>query len=112
MGRITQWLSGLSPFKGPKARIEITVETNETWDVQWFRQSKSELCPVCGAETIFIPFDLGTQVVRAETRFIEELIEHSQVHFSRAGPEKQLICLSSLKRSVEEHSLKKITTET
>jgi hypothetical protein len=103
MGRITQLLSGLSPFAASKKSIEITVETNETWNFHWFRQTRSELCPICGAETIFIPVDLGEKVVRADIRFIDELIEGGQVHFDTAAKE-DLLCLSSLRRSMEKYS--------
>jgi hypothetical protein len=111
MQKMTQWFSDLGFFRHRKARIEITVETNETWGVEWFRQSRGELCPTCGAETIFIPSNLGAQVVRVEEELIDGLIENGRVHFSEGGEDERLICLSSLKRSTEKHSVEKTTIE-
>lgn len=111
MQKMTQWFFGLVPFRRRKEKIEITVETNETWGVQWFRQSKSEICPVCGSVTIFISPDLGAQLVQADISLIRGLIDSGQVHFNESDKNEQLICLSSLKRSMEKHSLETLVTE-
>lgn len=104
---MTQWFLELGLFRRRKERIEIAVETNETWKVEWFRESRSELCPVCGAETIFIPAEIGAQVVRADSAVIEDLLDTGQVHSSDGADGESRICLSSLKRSMEKESLKK-----
>jgi hypothetical protein len=101
MQRMTQWFFGLRIFARQKKKVEITVETSETWGIKWFRQSKSEICTQCGAETIFVSPDLGVQIVGPEPAVIYGLIDSGRVHSNGKQGHERLICLSSLRQSLE-----------
>lgn len=102
MHKMAQWFFGLRPFRRREGRIEITVETNETWGIQWFRQRESEHCPKCGAETVFVPADTGTEVPKADIEFLRRLIDNGRVHIKEVSDKDRLIRLNSLERVTNE----------
>lgn len=110
MQRMTQWFFRLGTL-ARKKRVEITVETNETWGIKWFRQSKSELCSRCCAETFFISPDLGAHVVCLEPAVVNGLIDSGLVHSNGKQGHERLICLSSLEQAMERHSRQEISKE-
>lgn len=101
---MTQWKNLRDFFSRQKEKVEITVETKESWEVHWFKKSRAELCRVCKAETIFVPTNLAAQIVRAEKVPIENLLTDEEIHFRQSSNEEKLVCLASLKRALEKHS--------
>lgn len=101
MFTMAQWLSWRWLFSRRKERIEISVETKESWEVHWFKKSRAELCPLCEAETIFIPLDLGAQIIQASVEEIENLVKNGNVHFRQTAEMERLVCLSSLKKEMK-----------
>lgn len=98
-----QWFCEHEWFKRDRERIEITVETKESWEIHWLRQSRAQMCRICQTETIFIPVDLGTQIVQTENRFVENLIADGKIHFRQSADNDRLICLASLKKEIEKN---------
>lgn len=111
MFTMAQWLNWRWLFSRRRERIEISVETKESWEVHWFKKSRAELCPLCEAETIFIPFDLGAQIIQTEVEEIENLVRNGKVHFRQTAEMEKLICLSSLKKSMEKNSTQNFLKE-
>jgi hypothetical protein len=109
--KMTQWLFGRRLFSRRPEKIQITVETCETWDVQWFRQSRIELCPICGAETVFIPPPQAAQIVQFDAAELERFLANGNVHFKQTPENERLICLDSLKRTLEHNSTRRFPTE-
>lgn len=99
MNIMAQWLNRLGIFPRRKEKIEITVETKESWEINLFRQSRTDFCPRCKSDTVFIPPDLGVRIVGDGIEKIEDLMKSGAVHFTNT-PEK-LVCLSSLKNEFE-----------
>jgi hypothetical protein len=104
MSKLTQWFFGREPESRRKEKVEITVETKETWDVRWFRQSRAEMCLICRTETIFVPLDLAAQIIRTEIERIENLVSNGEIHFREDFENEKLICFASLKRAMENSS--------
>lgn len=48
-------------------------------------------------ETIFVPSDLGNQIVRIDQENIADLIVEGRLHLSNSPETKSFICLQSLK---------------
>lgn len=108
---MAQWFNWRGLFSRRRERIEISVETRESWEVHWFKKSRAEHCPLCEAETIFIPFDLGAQIIQVDMEAIENLVKSGKVHFRQTPEMEKLICLSSLKKSMEKGSTQKLLKE-
>lgn len=105
---MAQWLNWRWLFWRRREKIEITVETTESWEIHWLRRSKTENCPFCQAEAIFVPRDLGAQIIRADLDAIEKMVTSGKVHVTLSDDKESLICLASLKKSVEKKSVRKI----
>ncbi len=101
METMRQWLNWWKIFTRSKQKIEITVETKESWEINWFRRSKTSLCPVCKMETVFVPAELGVRIMETDKTEIEKLISDGKAHFNESSGTEKLICLSSLKNEVE-----------
>lgn len=102
------WLDWRRMFARQKEKIEITVETSESWEVQWFRQSKTECCPTCGAETFYIPPEIAAQVIRKDDEAIKNFLKSGQIHYGERAENETLICLSSLKKAAAQNTTRKI----
>ena len=98
---MAQWkiLRGL--FSRPKEKIEITIETNESWEISWFRKSRTESCPVCRTETISVPEELGAEIIGKDLSEIRELMRNEEIHYFNPDGNETLICLASLKKAFE-----------
>lgn len=57
-------------------------------------------CPKCGMETIFVPSDLGNQIVRIDKETISDLIAEGRIHLENSPDTKSFICLQSLKNEL------------
>lgn len=104
---MTQWLDWRRMFARRKEKVEITVETRESWEVRWFRQSRAEQCPTCRAETIFIPPEIAAEIIQADAETIKNLMESGRVHFGDTAENERLICLSSLKKTAAQNTTQK-----
>ena len=104
---MAQWFNWRGLFSRRRKRIEISVETRESWQVCRFKESITELCPLCRAETIFIPLDSGVRIFQSDVYIIENLIKTGKVHFRQSADMEKLICLFSLQESTAENSTKK-----
>jgi hypothetical protein len=60
MQKMSQWIRAHRPFQRRSERIEITIETSETWDLEWRSQSRNEVCPKCGCESTLLPLNAGS----------------------------------------------------
>jgi hypothetical protein len=101
MNTIVNWLNRRGFFSRGTEKIEITVETKESWEINWFRRSKTSQCPHCKAETVFVPADLGLQIIKADGNEIEKLISDGKIHFTDTNDKEKMICLTSLKNEYE-----------
>lgn len=104
---MTQWLDWRRMFARRREKIEITIETSESWEIRRFRQSQAERCPVCRAETIFIPPDLAAQIAQTSENAIEDILKNAAVHFIENAEKQPLICLSSLKKTLTKDAAQK-----
>jgi hypothetical protein len=111
MYKMTQWFFRHGLFWRRREKIEITVETKESWEISWLRQSKTEFCSICQTETIFLPPELGAQIANVESSAIESLIVRGKIHIKQTPPEEKLVCLASLKRELEKENKTKFLKE-
>lgn len=96
MRKMSQWFWPLRRFHKRRERIEITIETSETWDYQWLRENRSEDCPKYGCESVFVPPDVGAEVIRVDTTLLNGWAETGRVHFSEYPTDDRPFCLKSL----------------
>lgn len=101
MNTITDWLNRRGFFSRRREKIEITVETKESWEINWFRRSKTSECPNCQAETIFIPAVMGIQIIKTDENEFEKLISDGKIHFTGSTDKEKMICLTSLKNEYD-----------
>lgn len=101
MNTIANWLNRRGFFSRRREKIEITVETKESWEINWFRRSKTSQCPHCRAETIFIPAEIGNQIIKADEDEFEKLLSDGKIHFTNSTDQEKMICLTSLKNEYE-----------
>jgi hypothetical protein len=85
-------------FRKQKERIEITIETNESWEVHSLQKTVTNHCQECGKETVFVPTDLGMQIAQANEEEITNLLTAGKLHLTDSAEEKKLVCLQSLKK--------------
>ena len=104
---MAQWFDWRRLFSPRRKKIEITVETNESWEIRWLRKSRTELCRTCKTETVFVPSELGAQIAQTEIEVIENLLSSGKVHFYESPEREKLICLSSLNGEFEKQNGKK-----
>jgi hypothetical protein len=59
-------------------------------------KTRTKLCKKCGIETIFVPFDLGLQIVKADIVAKVNLLSNGNLHLSDSHETANLVCLQSL----------------
>ena len=90
-------------------KIEITIQQNESWELHTLQKTRTKFCKKCGVETIFIPFDLGLQIVNADESAKADLIANENLHLSNSVEASNLVCLQSLQSEYKrEKTVKKI----
>ncbi len=85
-------------FSRRKEKIEVSVETQESWKINWLKKSRIAYCPACKTDTFFISMESAAQTINNEKRFVENLSADKKVHFRQRENEKTLVCLASLKK--------------
>ena len=95
-------------FPKQTERIEITVETNESWELQIIKRTQTFRCPHCEAEAIFIPADLGMKIIETDDEKIKNLIADGTLHLSNLQSEKGLVCLQSVQKILREKEMKSV----
>lgn len=98
---MTQWKNFRKFLSREKEKIEITIETKESWEINWLRKSRVEFCGICRAETIFISAQVLRQIVKDENFLFEMLLEEKNLHFQNDQNRENLICLTSVKKCLE-----------
>lgn len=107
MNTMAQWFDWRRLFSPRKEKIEVTVETNESWEIHLFRKSTTEFCRTCRTKTIFVPSELGARIIQTDNAVIENLLSSGKVHFYESPEKEKLICLSSLNGEFEKQGAKK-----
>jgi hypothetical protein len=89
----------------PKRRetVEITVETDESWEVSVFRRIQvRQFCPYCRTESEFVPAALAERIIAADEETVAGLIADGSFHLTDdAAGGQSLLCLNSLKDGFE-----------
>ena len=93
-------------FSKQTERIEITVETNEFWEMQIVKRTRTFRCPKCEAETVFIPADLGMKIIETDDGKTTNPIAEGTLHTSNLQGEKVLVCLQSLQNILRKKEMK------
>lgn len=90
-------------FPKRKEKIEIIIKTNESWELHLSQKTKMKFCPECKTETVFVPGDLGTQIVQKDAKTISDLISNGSLHISSSPDSKSFICMRSLNKEFAEN---------
>lgn len=93
-------------FLRDKEKIKITIETNESWEVQLLQKTIIKHCEKCGTETFFVPGKLAKEIVHSDDMTIKELLENGNLHLNISPENKSLICLRSLKIELKDKKIK------
>ncbi len=96
-------------FFDQSEKIEITIQQNESWEFHTLQKTRTKFCTECGVETIFVPLDLGFQIVNAEESAKADLIANGNLHLSNSVESANLVCLQSLQSEYkQERCVKKV----
>lgn len=100
MFTMAQWCNWRRLFSRRREKIEISVETKESWEIRWTNRSNKQLCPFCQIETLFLPVDEIALMLRVELRFVEKLLNQENVHFLITKENEYLICVDSVRQQI------------
>ena len=93
-------------FPKHKERIEIKIETKESWEAHKLQKTKIKYCSQCKAETFFVSSDLAQEIVRVNEEKIADLITDGTIHLSDSPERKSLLCLQSVRNKFGEEKPK------
>lgn len=93
-------------FPDQKQRIEITIETKESWEMQRRQKRRVRYCPECGSEGVFIPADLCGKIGEIDSESLTGFMANGRLHLLAIPKEKSLVCLNSLKNELKQTGMK------
>lgn len=90
-------------FPARRERIEITIETDESWEMRLFSGVKIRcFCSLCDRVTDFVPAELGRRIIRSDEETFADLVADGSIHSADGGTgAEQMLCLASLKNETE-----------
>ena len=97
---MAQWFNWRALFSRRREKIEISVETKESWEFRRTKRSNKQLCPFCQIETLFLPVDEIALMLRVEIHFIEKLLDEENIHLVTTPENEYLLCVDSVKQQI------------
>lgn len=79
-----------------KRRVEVMIETHQTWIIREPNLPAREWCPECARTVRMVTADEAARIVCQSTRAIYAGVEAHRLHYRETPDRRMLICFDSL----------------